>query len=220
MQFLDEMSFRQVSVNFELYSLKNGSWKNITSVAPDLELAWCTSPVAFVNGFIHYVGFQRIKSVDPGAERFNNSILAFDVKNEIFYQVLLPKALAGAHSFGLSIWKYKETSIAIVDDNSLGSELRVWVMKEYGLESSWTKLLIVNESSCRRTRLSGLAACRNNGELVLKTIVQTSDENYVGGIVSYDTETHKHRDLRFWWKEYTKCICSYTESLVLLDIGS
>ena len=76
-------------------------------------------------------------------------------------------------------------------------------MKEYGVVSSWTKVLTIDDQD------QGWAiGSRRNGEVVF--------ESYEWQLFSLDLETREKKDLRI--SSYTHTFVeSYDESLVLLD---
>ena len=87
--------------------------------------------------------------------------------------------------------------------------LNIWVMKEYGVESSWTKVCTY--------AVSGFGYCaeaprgiafRRSGEVIL--------ENLKEQLFSCDLEGQKSKDLGITGYGYTFAD-SYVESLVLLD---
>ncbi|KAK8503643.1 hypothetical protein V6N12_024815 [Hibiscus sabdariffa] len=73
-------------------------------------------------------------------KKFGNAILRFDLSTEEFILISLPQSLIGLWS-GLSILKYGESSIAVILTPSHGKLYELWVMKEYGVVESWTKVL-------------------------------------------------------------------------------
>uniref|UniRef100_A0A2N9G7W2 F-box domain-containing protein n=1 Tax=Fagus sylvatica TaxID=28930 RepID=A0A2N9G7W2_FAGSY len=79
----------------------------------------------------------------------------------------------------------------------------IWVMKEYSVASSWTKVLTIDDQD------QGWAiGSRRNGEVVF--------ESYEWQLFSLDLETREKKDLRI--SSYTHTfVDSYDESLILLD---
>ena len=82
--------------------------------------------------------------------------------------------------------------------------LNIWLMKEYGDASSWTKIEILADSGLPPKP----RAFRKGGEIILEM-------NY-GKIVSRDLETQEIKDLRIVGNCHT-FVDSYVESIVLLD---
>ena len=82
--------------------------------------------------------------------------------------------------------------------------LNIWLMKEYGDASSWTKIEILADSGLPPKP----KAFRKGGEIRLEM-------NY-GKIVSRDLETQEIKDLRIVGNCHT-FVDSYVESIVLLD---
>lgn len=107
----------------------------------------------------------------------------------------------------MSLMVYKESSIAVCQASFLSSvQFHIWVMKEYGVVESWTKLVLT------------LAA---QGEGIPRALGIRKEELLMemkrGWIVSGDLESQQVRDLRIWGEPSRTFIGSYLESLVLLD---
>ncbi|XP_050218358.1 F-box protein At3g07870-like [Mercurialis annua] len=183
----------------EVFSLKSGVWKDITQIAPKYEI-YTKGSQAFVNGFIHFMGYRGDENV----------ILRFHVGDEVFRRIKLPGSLVyglGAHVY---VSGYKQSSIAVFYKNFFGPvEWQVWVMKEYGVVESWTKILTIDESM----GLPGPMGFRRNGDLMI--------ECYHGDIRSLEPESRKTKRLRICGENtgYYSFVDSYAESLVLFDRG-
>ncbi|OMO97110.1 hypothetical protein COLO4_14882 [Corchorus olitorius] len=148
----------------EVYSLNANCWRRITYIAPNytphfedpgnyvnsfdelawknycangfVKLAWRTYGNSFVNGSIHLLACDR------NAYR----ILAFDVSEEVFSEIPLPDHLSNASNFiCANLLKYGESSIATLtcewEPSLMCTQRHLWVMKEYGVATSWTKVL-------------------------------------------------------------------------------
>ncbi|RXH84070.1 hypothetical protein DVH24_026969 [Malus domestica] len=80
----------------------------------------------------------------------------------------------------------------------------MWIMKEYSVAESWTKLL----SACMEGSLTGPFGVRKSGEVVFRML---------GGVpVSVDPETEQVKDFETDGYRYF-FMDSFVESLVLLD---
>ncbi|KAI8011302.1 F-box protein CPR1 [Camellia lanceoleosa] len=129
----------KVPPKVELYTQRIGSWREIDSAAAPpyyiVEFMWSQ---AFMNGAVHWVAYDP--SVVGG---FRNLIVSFDMVSEAFSEMMLPPALAGQRSTCLSIKLFGE-SLAVFCGAEMGrSSCCIWVMKEYGVAESWTKLFSI-----------------------------------------------------------------------------
>ncbi|XP_065634573.1 F-box protein CPR1-like [Quercus suber] len=127
----------------EIYTLHTGVWRFV--IGPDLQYI-VGNTLVFVNA-LHWLARTQEKSII-----FQNLILSFDLGDEVFHEVLLPKILEES-------CPGKKLAIAALDgllaihggqleyygdDGWVVKEYSVWVMKEYGVVESWTKLYTID----------------------------------------------------------------------------
>ncbi|CAN0927043.1 F-box protein At3g07870 [Linum grandiflorum] len=144
--------FTVSSPEIEIYELSKNSWRrrrtkgdyettpyNCDRVISEL------SGQAFLKGAIHWVGYSN------RAEFRGLGIVAFDLGREGFREVKLPECLSQLST--LEVWlmpgeEYKELSLVEYYGGGGGGRRNqwvqyggcgVWVMEEYGVESSWVK---------------------------------------------------------------------------------
>uniref|UniRef100_A0A2N9J9Y8 F-box domain-containing protein n=1 Tax=Fagus sylvatica TaxID=28930 RepID=A0A2N9J9Y8_FAGSY len=186
----------------EVYSLSTGEWRMVTVSPPRCTLELDSPPQTFVNGALHWLAFRRTD--DHKLHRF---VLVFNVVDEVFHEIELPEIPTfpcGRSSF-ISVYG---NSIAYFDTKFLlnGFRQKIWVMKEYGVVSSWTKVLTILH------QVSGYAiGFRRNGEVLLKALKCR--------YASLDLENEKTKDLTISSNGFI-LVGSYVESLVLLDIDA
>ncbi|RXI03922.1 hypothetical protein DVH24_038196 [Malus domestica] len=198
---------------YEVYSLAGGYWSDPRSLDHVCEVTDPHKPPAFVNGAIHFKAFYRSKN--GGFEWF---ILAFDVGSNTFRRIMAPTDFAASALTQLSI-SGDGKSIAIFNlcQSFLdGTYLDIWVMKEYGMEESWTKLTTPCPPDIQREIPYKPLCFRKSGDVVL---VPDGHPIYYGdpyGIVSLDPVSKQFKSLGFFDCEYYY-VESYVESLVLLD---
>ncbi|KDP38911.1 hypothetical protein JCGZ_00668 [Jatropha curcas] len=138
--------------------------------------------------------------------------MLFDMKDELFREMMLPERVSDACPLFTSIKPFLESSIAIIyKDLGSQSHFHIWVMKEYGVTETWMKLATV-KGSCRQ-KLTVLGF-RNYRELFIGTANQ---------IASYELESQREIDKIIPtsnpWKArmFADSIYNYVESLALLD---
>uniref|UniRef100_A0A2N9F4E5 F-box associated beta-propeller type 1 domain-containing protein n=1 Tax=Fagus sylvatica TaxID=28930 RepID=A0A2N9F4E5_FAGSY len=121
----------------EVYSLSTGVWRIITTALPpicSLNLIRGPERQAFVNGAVHWFAFSG-----TGGVKLDPFVLVFDFGDEVFRDIPLPKLPDYSPqecwnqlcAYGNSI-AYFQTEFVV------SRHLDIWVMKEYGVASSWT----------------------------------------------------------------------------------
>lgn len=117
--------------NVKIYSLRTNSWKEIPNVVPCKIYAFRTDSV--LNGVVHWVA--AFVKEDKGYE----SILSFDMVNEVFGEIKLPECCRGEH-LGYSVMVLKELlSLFVGFQEEEDGRVDIWVPKEYGVAESWSK---------------------------------------------------------------------------------
>ncbi|KAF5751171.1 hypothetical protein HS088_TW02G00181 [Tripterygium wilfordii] len=189
----------------EIFELSNGAWRIISPrSAPNCVLT--DSSTASLNGAVHWVGYYN------SSEEVGNSnrlvIALFDMTEEVFEELNLPDGIAddileqlSVTVFGrlLSVIQYKRWV------RKLGYHgCCIWVMNEYGVAESWTKLLNIDFWSGLR-KVLGL---RNNGEVLL---VKNDGE-----LVSHDPWSKRSSKLEIHGESSSFFADTYMETLVLL----
>ncbi|XP_039040426.1 F-box/kelch-repeat protein At3g23880-like [Hibiscus syriacus] len=188
-----------------LFSLRENCWTMVVAIAPNYEFDDETS-MTFVNGAVHWLGYQRRNS---DGFKFNYTILGFDLSAEEFFEISFPESFTCLPDMELSTMKYGQSSIAVVklgwEDGEL---LEMWVMKEYGVVESWTKVLALYMGD-RSELFPRVLGFRNNGEVLLQV-----DE---GEMAPLDLNRQLIKPHGVKIGEYFLSVESYMESLVLLD---
>ncbi|KAF2318755.1 hypothetical protein GH714_010479 [Hevea brasiliensis] len=157
-----------------VYSLKGNSSTRIKDLN-DYFLPYNGHSVP-VSGSLHWVVSNQEKRVD-------NVILAFDLGNEKFCE--LPKP----HSNGYEIYCLRVAELRgslAISCSCMGTAVEVWVMKEYGITESWTKLFRIyyeqlGISDLSTSYLKPLCYSKTGDEVLL-------DDQYGVYSVLYDLE--------------------------------
>ncbi|XP_050245791.1 F-box protein CPR1-like isoform X7 [Quercus robur] len=197
---LESLGLEKTRTQVEIYTLSTGQWRMLrTDLAPICGLYW-TDPQTFINGALHWVAFRVCDN------NLHNFVLVFDLGDEVFHEILLPEFPRLMYD---SVSVYRNSIALFERDNDF---LHIWAMKEYGVVSSWTKVLSLPSSSQgflgSRDDIRRALGFRRNGEVILKLDG--------GRLISLDLETREIKDLRIIG--YEKAIVDYyVESLVLLD---
>ncbi|XP_068309523.1 F-box protein CPR1-like [Pyrus communis] len=210
---IDHREDQDPSTFYEVYSLAGGSWSDPCFLDHVLGLNNIRKPTAFVNGVIHWDGWRRL--TNGGSECF---ILAFDVGSDSFRSIVTPKDFRRLYSEHLCISGYGK-SIALSHSyytEIIEPRLDIWVMKEYGLEESWTKLITLCPPGPEGQSLYQPLWFRKSGDVVLVLTKSFVNDDSRHELVCLDLVSKQYTNLgihgyRYYYAE------SYVESLVLLD---
>ncbi|KAK9072447.1 hypothetical protein SSX86_008881 [Deinandra increscens subsp. villosa] len=191
-------------ITSEVFNLKTGSWRTV----PPPRI---TSPVwtaihepdaigSFSNGAIHWI--RKHKPVN--SEKRETTILTFDIKNEVFSEILLPNGGKSEQRGFFSLGDLKGCLYAVYE-GYFGVDMDVWVMKEYGVESSWSKVIKLDWTRFSCSYYMDPVCFTHDGNVVVRL-----DETRV---VIYNL---KEDTIKKFKKERSGCLdwVVYTESLV------
>ncbi|KAK2965359.1 hypothetical protein RJ640_013822 [Escallonia rubra] len=184
----------------EVYGLSSKCWRSFAAGAPPYGIYEHTWSQAFVNGAVHWIGY------DPCVANGDCSlIVSFDVGDEVFKGVRLPDCLVKC-GYDLAVSKYEELlSVMQMVYRSKRARCCVWVMKEYGVEDSWTKLYTVD----LQDGLHKVLGFWKNKEVLTVTVR--------GKLVSYDPNSGRMRSMGLRGAIDSFYADNYIESLVLVD---
>ncbi|KAL7128915.1 hypothetical protein ABFS83_13G026600 [Erythranthe nasuta] len=195
---IDDVGCLSVPPQVEIFSLDTRSWRRLIG-GVDVTL-WALKSMhcrAYVNGVVHWLAY---KPFDENARR-RCSILAFDIGDEVFGEVMPPDELAKEASASLGIFVI-EDSLGIVGSNMVS--WNVWMMKEYCVRESWTKLYTIDLLE----EITNFVWFWKSGEALL-TIRDL-------GLVVYNPETRETKDPGIYGDPYSFFVDNYVESLVLV----
>lgn len=111
-----------------VYSFKTDSWKRVESSPYDHAVGHVTSGV-FVNGCIHWLASRTTD--------YKSAIVAFDLLEEKFREVPPPSSV-DSDKFVFNYLALLGGCLCMFNEN----QTYVWMMKEYGVQESWTKFTI------------------------------------------------------------------------------
>ncbi|BFG29522.1 hypothetical protein CerSpe_157960 [Prunus speciosa] len=180
----------------EIWSLARGSWKSLGVGSTGRGfLSELIQQPALVNDAVHWVQLNTTKG--------ENGIMWFDMVSESFGETRVPQCVTKM----LMLTFRHEENLALLTWDSASEyhpcSYDIWVMKEYGVQESWTKLF-----SARHKEFIIRPLCwRNSGEIVFKM--------FGGGLLSLDVQTEQ---IKYLTRDGNDCyfLDYYVESLVLL----
>ncbi|KMS96568.1 hypothetical protein BVRB_8g201740 [Beta vulgaris subsp. vulgaris] len=117
----------------KVFSLKTSSWRRVQDFPPEYYLSFKRQSGVYVNGCLHWMVILK-----PDSDK-SKLIVAFDLTSEDCKVVPLPNYSAG--EVHLTIEVLDQHLCLLINYPTIRSE--VWVMKEYGVQESWTKLFAV-----------------------------------------------------------------------------
>ena len=187
----------------EVYTLSTDSWRTVVISLESVPNIGSidhidTAPCLFFKGALHSIAFS-------GDHRF---ILSFDVNDDSFRQIMVPQNYLDeiiSLSFD-SLVVFKGLLAVFVCGEDLDGDRDIcylWVMREYGVIDSWTKISVPIDF------FQELFGCTDSGEL----LIDTTDR----GLVSYDPESLNENYLGIQTSPWLSYTAGLMESLVLLD---
>ncbi|KAI9117918.1 hypothetical protein K1719_011060 [Acacia pycnantha] len=115
----------------EVYNLSTDYWRTVDTVVPAYELGFPNCR-AYLNGFYHWI---IVDNNDRG-------ILFFDFSKELFGRIKLPPEINHVLD-SIVVVIDKKLACVVAPYNFFCRGFDIWVMNEYGVESSWSKKFFV-----------------------------------------------------------------------------
>ncbi|PIM97035.1 hypothetical protein CDL12_30502 [Handroanthus impetiginosus] len=169
-EFRHRLSYMWLASETTIYSLKSNSWRRIEDFPYPLPLLRGNWRV-HVNGSLHTV----VENPDDiGALR----IMAFSLQTEKHCEVMMPLRIRiGYYDVSTDMLG---GCLCLVCTN--GSRVVIWIMKEYGVEESWIKLLSISRSTLEYNHFVKPLAYSRDG---VKVLLNCDDKR----LVWYDLRT-------------------------------
>jgi F-box interacting protein len=187
----------------EIYTLRTGAWRSFMALGPPY---YFREPFGspslrniFFNGAVHW------PARTPEHQRpFRHLIVSFDIEDEVFREMAMPKSLQGAETFELFM-AVVDGLLALIpygDDQ----DVPVWVMKEYGRAESWTKQFDIKFEYGSY----GPIGFTKNGEVLVE---------HEGDLCSYERNSEQSWYLHVYDISDWLYFDTYVESLALLNVA-
>ncbi|PHT33243.1 hypothetical protein CQW23_29580 [Capsicum baccatum] len=120
----------------EILALRSGSWRLTNNYpignCPDL---LCTESLVFVHGAFHWID-----------DIARSTVTALSISSEVYTKIPLPAQMLSiySHKCGQLVSVLTEKLCVYVNYMSqVGNTFRFWVMKDYGVTESWTRLFTI-----------------------------------------------------------------------------
>ncbi|KAL3380242.1 hypothetical protein AABB24_000738 [Solanum stoloniferum] len=139
-----------------VYSLKGNSWSSIQG----FDSGHVNGNVGvFANGFFHWEGCYDYVSGGVSSE-----IVTLDLAKERYGRIALPSYEGGGIHWTLGESRGRLVACCNYESNKAD----MWVMKEYGVEKTWTKLVTISSPDDGRVNISPLFVAENGDEVLVK----------------------------------------------------
>ncbi|KAH8521647.1 hypothetical protein H0E87_002627 [Populus deltoides] len=180
----------------DVYTLGNGSWKTV-GTAPDI-LESCLFyhwgyMKAFVSGTFHWLLVDMDDDLDQ--------IITFDFETEQFGSIALPEIVEFEGYQILNLGVLGDSIYFCGHDKIESAESKeIWVMRQYGVVESWTKMFVIeNEVGVQNPFIFRAIAVFDDGDVLLlwdKTLVWYDQETESYTLLSIEGRAIVH-ELRF-----------------------
>ena len=194
----------------QIYTLRTGAWRTIPGRGSRFIIVQRFSLV-FVNGSVHWFAEDDNDSDDDDDDvdaMVRNMIISFDIKDEVFHEMAVPKCLEGRLNLNTKV-AVLGGLLALVPCNSnlyfSDPCYSVWVMKEYGVVESWTKLYDIKVGE----DLESVVGFTKNGEVLV---------SMAGKLLSFNPSSQRTLNVHIHSEYVSFYLDTYMESLVLLNV--
>ncbi|KAK3015960.1 hypothetical protein RJ639_007073 [Escallonia herrerae] len=185
------------SVKVEIYDLSTDSWREIDAVVPYVWYFPCSE--LLFNGAFHWWADDE----DHGGE----SMLSFHINTEVFQQIRLPDVCTFPDGKEKPFLVLNESIALILFDASEQTSFDIWLMTEYGVAESSTKLFTIGPLvQVKRPILFW------KHELLL--------EKANGQWVSCDLKSRRLKEIQVYGAQESFRAVAYIKSLVSINQGS
>ncbi|XP_058007931.1 F-box protein CPR1-like [Hevea brasiliensis] len=195
-------NFDKIPPLVEIYSLRSRVWRKVDN--NDLKYVIADfSKSAFLNGTCHWVATKPLNG--PGV---CDAIVSFSLGEEVFGEMEVPDCLVKKYQFvDVAVF---DGSLLLVASFKLTGEgcFTVWMMKEYGVPGSWTRLFHIPDFKSHLKWIRKLVAFRQSGKVLLAKLF--------GQLVCYDPKTEEIFDTKIWGNAHSFYLDTFVESLLMI----
>ncbi|KAM7502980.1 hypothetical protein LguiB_001884 [Lonicera macranthoides] len=205
-----------------VYSVKEGAWRRITAPVPPYDTVCSMPSNAVINGSLHWIanhgvsGASEFPVINPHVfdtvdDLRINSIMVFDIVEEAFHKIMLPKSLVSIANdkFDKLCLRVIWGSVSVMQYEKFTKLLSIWVMKEYGAVETWSKKFSFDFDFA--FGFPWMLGLRENGEMLLP--------NKDDDVVAYNPITRQSTNLMAGSHKNLCYSTAYKESLGLLLEG-
>ncbi|KAI8539648.1 hypothetical protein RHMOL_Rhmol09G0199100 [Rhododendron molle] len=193
----DEDVYVYDSQRVQVFDSSSDSWRHVDASVP-LCVTHFPCFEMFFNGAFHFYGCPD--DHDPVTE----SILAFDIHQEVFRQIPFPVVCSLAEEqtyYSLSVL-HDSLALIVYEPEPIERQFDIWVMPEYGVKESWTHVYSIGP-------LAGI-----HGPLTFWKDDELLMESSTGQLVSCNLNTQEIKELQVHGIPSSLQVVLYTESLL------
>ncbi|CAI8610242.1 unnamed protein product [Vicia faba] len=181
-------------LHLEYYSLKANTWKQVEGPHFPYILEGQYKPGSLYKGAIHWLAYH--------CDLRSHVIVAFDLKERKLSCMHLPPGMFHC------LWVYGEF-LSVCAWNEIDDILEIWVMKEYKVNSSWTKTIVLIVDSISSPNQDFLPlCCTKSGD-----IIGLDEDN---GLVKYDKYGEFLEQHSYYNYTHICDVTTYVDSLLSL----
>ncbi|KAF9593266.1 hypothetical protein IFM89_021022 [Coptis chinensis] len=196
----------------EMYNLSTDSWTTIDTGVLCVDYIGSDPKAPYRNGSYCWFASTGLPIESDNGEIFNPFILSFDFSSKVFGTMSLPEV------DGVKFDTYPQLAIlrdnlALINKVDFSHEMctnhfEVWVLNEYGVKESWTKLYKVGPF----VRSSPIGLSRNGDNFFLTTEFKPCIYNFLTQNIMYPVQ-------ETWGSDIVYKVAIYNDSLVSIDRG-
>jgi F-box interacting protein len=190
--------------HLEFFSLRANTWKEIEGDFPYCNASDDSPKIvgSFFNGAIHWYAFRH--------DLRHDVIVAFDLKEMNLFEMCVPDDV-DLESKNCGLWVFEEFLSVWSQDNT--NTIEIWVMKEYKVHSSWTKILVmsINGNGLNTDYFSLICSTKSGDFIGSEDGIRLVKYNDRGELLEYLSYSYSPREFQ---------ATMYTESLLSLPSNS
>ncbi|PIA41721.1 hypothetical protein AQUCO_02200266v1 [Aquilegia coerulea] len=116
-----------------IYSLKDATWSTMSKVPYEIQNK-LHEPGIFLNGGLHWIAKSKVSCYEI--------VICFNVEENVFREIPKPDCVDERAHIILGILGRQLCMLS----KYFGTDIEIWVMKDYGQNDSWTKLFAIDET--------------------------------------------------------------------------
>ncbi|KAL5710457.1 hypothetical protein ACHQM5_021016 [Ranunculus cassubicifolius] len=144
---------RKITTTVSVYTLGTKNWRTLRWIPYYVSRHSSCAPL--INGALHWIAAETVSLTSQ------EKILSFDIKDEVFREILPPEYPRNMRVGGLG-------GLLSVSGDLGDKILHVWVMKEYGVAESWIKQFRIQQSIVTESGIFEPLGLASNHEIILR----------------------------------------------------
>lgn len=182
----------------EIFSLEANSWRKIEDLKSSFVIEEGDEG-SCLNGALHWLGSSGIGPNKKGV------IVSLDLGTEKFWEMSISDCDKKNCNISFSALGIINGCLSLLSNEGGSRDVGIWVMKEYGVNSSWTKLLVLPQDHFLFSDFLDPMCFTEDGDVVIDIDGRS--------VVRYNLDQKIARNLKTRSEDFIECIL-YVESLV------